>query len=162
MENTTQQGAFLPVDITFALVSLKCTSFVMTPYADARKVPILPDLCEFLINVNFTVIKEKQQVQIIVESKMYEKLLTGTQGEELLTMIATGIFHVHNFDGVISLSADKKTFQIPTPLIEIFNSLVISSARGMLSVKLEKTIYDNIVYPLIDMKALIPKPAHFA
>lgn len=157
MGNTKQQQALLPIDITFALVSLKCSSFNLTEYGRKRTVPLNVDGCEFLLNINFTVFKEPKQVQVTVESKMQEKLPAGVQRSDLATLTATGVFAIHNFDALIVMTPDKKNFLIPNPLIEICTSIITSSLRGMLTVKLEDTIYNNIVFPLIDTKTLLPK-----
>ena len=142
--------------ITISLRELKCVSFELSEYAISNKNPIHPDNYEFQFSLNFSIHEQSKQSVVDFNIKIFEKKLDGVKLELATTYIYLR-FQIINFDEAIKKDDILKVFKVPDNLVEICSGVSLSSARGMISVKLENTIYTNCILPLIDPKIWIQK-----
>lgn len=151
--NTEQQNP--SISITLSLIENKCLSFDLTEYALSNKKAVNFESYEFSFTLNFNLLEKEKQARVVLNCKLYEK-----QGPnfklEIAELKSTTLFFIQNYDEIIKRDDSKINVLIPNPLIELCNSVTLSSTRGMFSVKLENTLYSNAVFPLIDNKLLLP------
>lgn len=142
-----------PIQISFAIKTCKCTSFMMTDYAKKNKKLIQDDKFNFSLAIRFDLDSIKNNA-IITTISVISNL--NDNNEKLAEINAVTEFNILNFDGVVTKNAHGQ-LGLPDQILISFFSISISNVRGMLSVKLEDTIYTNATLPLIDPAQLIPK-----
>lgn len=67
------------------------------------------------------------------------------------------IFEIANFEELIKIKSDGK-IEIPQPLIDILNSISISTVRGVMFSTFKGTFLHNAFLPIIDPKQNQPIP----
>jgi hypothetical protein len=142
------------INITLSLLEDKCESFIVTAYAQNEAVPEPMEQYEFNFTINFNLNQASQQARVSSIVKLQEKQDDGS-GKELAELKSTHLFFVQNFHEIIHIASNGMLL-IPNPLIEVCNSISISSIRGMYSIKKENTVFRHAVLPLIDPKSLLP------
>lgn len=75
----------------------------------------------------------------------------GDQSLILGSISVSCIYEIINFEELIKLNVDGK-FDIPQPLVEILNSISISTVRGVMFSTFKGTFLHNAVLPIIDPK----------
>ncbi|MGC4034898.1 MAG: hypothetical protein QM764_02980 [Chitinophagaceae bacterium] len=142
--------------ITISLKELRCVSFELSEYGISNKIPIHLDNYEFQFSINFGLHEPTHHTVTDLNIIVYEKKPDGVKLELAKAYIYLK-FLIVNFDDIIKKDDKLKLFQVPDNLIELCNSISLSSARGMFSVKFEGTLYTNCIIPLLDPKILSPK-----
>jgi hypothetical protein len=155
MAETVNTESKMAASITTRLLESKCQSFTFTP--DALKVTNQPalDKYEFKIAINVNFNQGTHQATVTATVKLAE----NRNGEkiELAELKSTHLFLIVNFEDVIHAN-EQGQFVIPGPLLDLYSEVAISSARGMFSIKLEGTTFDNAVLPLIHPNLLNIQP----
>jgi hypothetical protein len=148
------------ISITLSILENKCESFTFTPYALSLKAPLGKDEYEFNFTINLNLIQASQHARVSTIVKLLEKKANDSR-MELAELRSTHLFWIQNFKEIIFTNSQGQMV-IPNPLMEVCNSISISSIRGMFSVKTENTLFDNLILPLMNPKSLIPQvpPIH--
>jgi hypothetical protein len=84
------------------------------------------------------------------------KILTPDQSILLGGLKVNCIFEISNFDNVINSNSEGPNM-IPKHVIEILNSISISTTRGILFSTYRGTFLHNAILPIIDPKDFTPK-----
>lgn len=155
METPAQQ-LNIPINVTLSLQEVKCLSFNLTEYGTSNKRQISFEGYEFSFTINFNLIEPTKQAKVSMLCKLIEKQ-SETVKYELAELKAEGVFLLQNYSDIILRDNTKKNILIPNPLIELCNGIIVSSVRGMFSIKLENTLYSNAILPLLNPSQLIPK-----
>ncbi|HAF27917.1 MAG TPA: hypothetical protein DCG75_02615 [Bacteroidales bacterium] len=110
--------------------------------------PVLPStVYHFNINVQHKINPEMKLVFVIVSvNVMHEdkKTLLGN-------INASCIFHIANFDDLKS-KKDDKSIVFPQETIDMFNSIAISTTRGLMFNCFRGTFLHNAILPIVDPK----------
>ena len=107
-----------------------------------------------LTNFNFNVSLEskadaiKKLIFVIVSIE----IKTADQKELLGLIVASCIYEVANFEEIIKIETEGK-INIPQPLVEILNSISISTTRGIMFSTFKGTFLHNAFLPIIDPQA---------
>jgi len=142
--------------VSMRLTENKCISFALTEYAIQNNKPIPSNGYIFNFNASFAAIPNEKAVRVIMTAKLFEKK-EPQENILLAELVAIHVFTILNFSEVIKYDAIRKMNLIPDPLISLCNNITLNSVRGMYSVKLENTIYNNAIVPLMHTNALSPK-----
>jgi hypothetical protein len=122
---------------------------LLTGSINLPSVPNVP-LTNFNFNINLEskVDETKKLIFVIVsvqiKSEDYNHIL-GSLG-------ISCVYNLANFDEIIKFEASGK-LDIPQPLIEILNSISISTARGVMFSTFKGTFLHNAYLPIIDPKS---------
>jgi hypothetical protein len=73
--------------------------------------------------------------------------------EKLASMAASCIFEIENFQEF--LSEDSKQVFLPDTILTTFNSISISTVRGLLFAQLRGTYLHNAILPIVDPKSFV-------
>jgi len=119
------------------------------------KIPLSIDQYEFNFIINFNINQATHHARVSTLVKLLEKKADNSR-IELAELKSTHLFLIQNFEEVI-YSNSQGQMLIPNPLMEVCNSVAVSSARGMFSIKTENTVLNNAIIPLMDAKSLIPQ-----
>lgn len=68
------------------------------------------------------------------------------------------VFTIENFNEVIKMDENKLTHHISDAMMDILNSISISSTRGVMSQIFRGTFLHHAVLPILDPKAFTQKP----
>ena len=74
------------------------------------------------------------------------------QNHILGSLAVSCIYSIVNFDEVIKIEADGK-LDIPQPLVEILNSISISTTRGVMFSAFKGTFLHNAFLPIVDPRS---------
>lgn len=74
------------------------------------------------------------------------------QNHILGSLAVSCIYSVANFDDVVKIEADGK-LDIPQPLVEILNSISISTTRGVMFSMFKGTFLHNAFLPIVDPRS---------
>lgn len=74
------------------------------------------------------------------------------QNHILGSLAVSCIYSVVNFDEVVKIEADGK-LDIPQPLVEILNSISISTTRGVMFSTFKGTFLHNAFLPIVDPRS---------
>ena len=74
------------------------------------------------------------------------------QNHILGSLAVSCIYSLVNFDEVVKIEADGK-LDIPQPLVEILNSISISTARGVMFSTFKGTFLHNAFLPIVDPRS---------
>ncbi|MCO5286194.1 MAG: hypothetical protein M9898_07255 [Chitinophagaceae bacterium] len=74
------------------------------------------------------------------------------QNHILGSLAVSCIYSIVNFDDVVKIQADGK-LDIPQPLVEILNSISISTTRGVMFSTFKGTFLHNAFLPIIDPRS---------
>ncbi len=74
------------------------------------------------------------------------------QNHILGSLAVSCIYNVVNFDEVVKIEADGK-LDIPQPLVEILNSISISTTRGVMFSTFKGTFLHNAFLPIVDPRS---------
>lgn len=79
--------------------------------------------------------------------------IRGEDQNHILGSLAVScIYSVVNFDDVVKIEADGK-LDIPQPLVEILNSISISTTRGVMFSTFKGTFLHNAFLPIVDPRS---------
>ncbi len=74
------------------------------------------------------------------------------QNHVLGSLVVSCIYSIVNFDEVVKIEADEK-LDIPQPLVEILNSISISTTRGVMFSTFKGTFLHNAFLPIVDPRS---------
>ena len=103
----------------------------------------------FNINLESQVDNVNKLIFVIVGVEIKSENLNQLLG----SIIVSNIFNILNFDEIIKIDATGK-FHIPPPLIEILNSISISTVRGVMFSTFKGTFLHNAILPIIDPRSI--------
>lgn len=127
---------------------MKCLKFALTDYGRTNKAKIPDTRYEFALSISMKPMKSNKHISIHINSQLFEKK-TEQHKLGLAAIQISSSFFVQNFDDHISKDR-KGDLNIPEALIQLCSSIIVGALRGMLVLKLEKTLYANALLPLID------------
>ncbi len=134
------------IELTFQIKGVELLEFELTPPLKALKPHTV---FHYNVSLEHKVNKENKlvfvtvRVNIMLEDK---KTLAGKTG-------VSCIFSVTNFDEIVKYENDNIKFS--DNIIEILNSISISTARGVMATNFRGTYLHNAVLPLVDPKSFI-------
>jgi hypothetical protein len=109
---------------------------------------------EFALQIENRIDAPSKMVFVIVQVAIF----TGDQAKELGKITVSCIFEIANFSEVIILGPDGQQ-TIPQHLIEMLNSISISTTRGVMFATYKGTYLHTAVLPIIDPKQFQTSPA---
>ena len=140
------------VTFTFSIIGCRSTKFDFTTFALNNKEKIPQDKYQFEFSINLNIAKEQNLITVNILSTL-SKL--ESDKEKIATLESVNEFKILNLGELITETTDG--ILIPDPIIIQFFSISLSNTRGMYAVKLENSIYDNAIAPVMDISQFIPK-----
>jgi len=134
------------IDITFQIKGVELLEFELIPPKEALKPQTV---FHYNISLEHKINKENKlafvmvRVNILLEDK---KTLTGRTG-------VSCVFSVENFDEII-IEEENSKIRFPDEIIEILNSISISTTRGVMAATFKGTFLHNAILPVVDPKSL--------
>lgn len=114
--------------------------------------PFLPGVS--LVNFNFNISLESKAdaTNKLLFVIVTIEIRSEDQNHILGSLVVSCIYNIVNFDDVVQIDADGK-IDIPQPLIEIINSISISTTRGVMFSTFKGTFLHNAFLPIIDPRS---------
>ena len=103
---------------------------------------------DFNINIESKADENNRLVFVIVNVQV----TSGDNKVLLGSMVVSCIYSIDNFDNVVSLDATGKAVIAPS-LVEILNSISISTTRGLMFSTFKGTFLHNAFLPIIDPRS---------
>ncbi|MEO6328961.1 MAG: hypothetical protein ABIO55_08515 [Ginsengibacter sp.] len=144
------------VTISFSIIEHKLLSFRLTGYSLENKNLVKFDGYEFQLSLKLEVLENEKIIKLTNHTLLFEKQSENVK-QELAELRASFKFLINNFDELVK-KLPNKVFEIRNPLLQICYNIAASSVRGMYSAKLDNTIYNNAILPIIDINRLVPEP----
>lgn len=137
------EGKEFTVDLTLKSIELLKGSI---------NLPTVPDvsLNNFNFNINLETKADATNKFLFVIVSV--EIRSEDQNHILGSLAVSCIYNVVNFDEVVKLGADSK-LNIPQPLVEILNSISISTTRGVMFSTFKGTFLHNAFLPIIDPRS---------
>jgi hypothetical protein len=82
---------------------------------------------------------------------------TNNASEKLGSVSTACVFTIHNFDEVIKMGENKLTHTISDAMMDILNSISMSSTRGAMSQIFRGTFLHHAILPIVDPKSFTQK-----
>jgi hypothetical protein len=82
---------------------------------------------------------------------------TSNISEKLGSVSTACVFTIHNFDEVIKMDENKLTHSISDGMMDILNSISMSSTRGVMSQIFRGTFLHHAILPIVDPKSFNQK-----
>lgn len=143
------------ITYSFAITGCKCTKFSFTEFALNNNQKIDHDKYQFTVTVRLDVLKDKiDTVSVNVNSILFK--LEGDKNV-IANLESEHEFRVVNLQSLITQTSEG--LMIPDAMLIQFFSISISAVRGMYSIKLSDSIYNNAVLPVFDAAQFIPRKA---
>jgi preprotein translocase subunit SecB len=140
-QNTNQQ-----LDVQIKIESIAATSFNI--YEENSK-HFAEKTTTFELKVNVQLDQANPFIKILILTRVFN----NEKKEILLCDLSTeGVFSVVNLEDLIK---EKKS--IPTELLEVFTSILISTTRGILLEKCTATFMENSLMPVINPRAFFKR-----
>lgn len=148
-------------NISLSLLESKCLQFALSEYGLSNQSVVPATGYEFTLSMGFSLIEPApaKHIRIHLLCKLFEKKSEQLK-LEIASLHASCTFFIQNFEHIIKRDKTKNKVIIPDTLIELCNGLTLGIVRGMFVVKLENTLYQNALLPLIDLQALKSINAH--
>jgi hypothetical protein len=118
-------------------------------------VPAVPNLPLTNFNFNINLESKADGTNKLVFVIVTIDVTSEDQKYLLGSLVISCIYNIVNFDEVIKVDPSGK-IDIPQPLIEILNSITISTARGVMFTTFKGTFLHNAFLPIIDPKSFQP------
>jgi hypothetical protein len=141
------------INITLRINELKVLHFETSQRTKELKNPVQLDAYEFRLDIKTEVFEKEKIFSNILDVTLYERQNENSK-IELAKLSTLSTFVIMNFDEVFVKENDR--FKAPTQLFPLTAGIAISSARGMLSLKLLDTIISNAIIPIINPQQFIP------
>lgn len=125
-------------------------------YLSTPKEPNL-NLQEFSFDINLERKVDHNLKSLIVITNVDITPLSDTS-QKLGNVSTACVFTIENFHEVIKMDENKLTHTISDAMMDILNSISISSTRGVMSQIFRGTFLHHAVLPILDPKAFSPKP----
>lgn len=140
--------------ITFAIKECVCSHFAFTDFGQSNKVKIEPD--KFLFNFSFNLEVKQEISSVVINLSIDINANTDSIKDKIAEIKSLNVFHVLNLENIVKKG--DRGIDVPNDLIAPLLSISLSNLRGMVSVKFEKSLYTNVVVPIIDATQFLPKP----
>lgn len=141
------------ITFTFGITGCKCKSFKLTDFGVKNLSKIGHDKYQFTVSVKLDLSREKKDSVIVLVNGLLLKL-EGDK-EPIAELESEHEFRVVNMTDIIKTTPEG--LLVPDAVLTQFYSLCLAAVRGMFSIKLEGTLYENAVMPVMDVTQLIPK-----
>lgn len=145
------------IQVNFAITGCKIIRFSFSDFANKNKEQFLSDRFSFAFTLNLQIDEYAKQVSVLINSTLQVIDEYKNPKEEIACIDTKNDFKVINLEQFLIKSAEGDL--LPDGLIIQLFSISIASLRGIYATKLQETIYENAVLPLMDVAQFIPKKA---
>jgi hypothetical protein len=114
--------------------------------------PSVPDVSLNNFNFNISLESKGDATNKLVFIIVSVEIRSEDQNHILGSLAISCIYSLVNFDEVVKIEADGK-LDIPQPLVEILNSISISTARGVMFSTFKGTFLHNAFLPIVDPRS---------
>jgi len=115
--------------------------------------PSVPEVSLNNFNFNISLESKADATNKILFVIVSVEIRSEDQNHVLGSLAVSCIYSIVNFDEVVKIEADGK-LDIPQPLVEILNSISISTARGVMFSTFKGTFLHNAFLPIVDPRSL--------
>lgn len=114
--------------------------------------PSVPEVSLSNFNFNISLESKADATNKFLFVIVSVEIRSEDQNYILGSLAVSCIYSIVNFDNVVKIEADGK-LDIPQPLIEILNSISISTTRGVMFSTFKGTFLHNAFLPIIDPRS---------
>ena len=114
--------------------------------------PSVPEVSLNNFNFNISLESKADATNKILFVIVSVEIRSEDQNHVLGSLAVSCIYNIVNFDDVVKIEADGK-LDIPQPLVEILNSISISTARGVMFSTFKGTFLHNAFLPIVDPRS---------
>lgn len=114
--------------------------------------PSVPEVSLNNFNFNISLESKADATNKILFVIVSVEIRSEDQNHVLGSLAVSCIYSIVNFDDVVKIEADGK-LDIPQPLVEILNSISISTARGVMFSTFKGTFLHNAFLPIVDPRS---------
>jgi len=114
--------------------------------------PSVPEVSLNNFNFNISLESKADATNKILFVIVSVEVRSEDQNHVLGSLAVSCIYSIVNFDEVVKIEADGK-LDIPQPLVEILNSISISTARGVMFSTFKGTFLHNAFLPIVDPRS---------
>jgi len=114
--------------------------------------PSVPEVSLNNFNFNISLESKADATNKILFVIVSVEIRSEDQNHVLGSLAVSCIYSIVNFDEVVKIEADGK-LDIPQPLVEILNSISISTARGVMFSTFKGTFLHNAFLPIVDPRS---------
>ena len=118
----------------------------------AISLPSVPEVSLNNFNFNISLESKADATNKFLFVIVSVEIRSEDQNHILGSLAVRCIYSVVNFDDVVKIEADGK-LDIPQPLVEILNSMSISTARGVMFSTFKGTFLHNAFLPIVDPRS---------
>jgi hypothetical protein len=133
-------------EITFQIKTIELLNFEMN-YPDNQ----LPEQTTFHFNINLEQRINPENKLIVVVTTV--NVMHQDKKTKLASLKASCIFEITNIDDFFN--QDTKQIALPENAVIMFNSISISTVRGIMFTQFKGTFLHNAVLPVIDPKGML-------
>lgn len=133
-------------NIEFQIKGIEVVEFLLIPITKSTQII---KTFNYKVNIEHRIIEDKK----LFVNQVYIEILGDTENENgiLLGKLKTAIsFEINNFDSFID--KEKKAVNLPEDIIVTFNTMAISTTRGIMFSQFRGTYLHNAVLPVVDPK----------
>ncbi len=140
-----------PLNIQFRVEQVNIPDFFLRPLTSPLP---QPDVLCFTLTVSIKLSRETHEVEVTVHTTVLPK--EGAPEEDRLAALTTVVvFSVQNFEEAIQSSETE--LKIPQDFAVVFNSIAISTTRGVFAAMYRGTYLQKVVLPVVDPKSFVPR-----
>jgi hypothetical protein len=114
--------------------------------------PSVPEVSLNNFNFNISLESKADATNKILFVIVSVEIRSEDQNHVLGSLAVSCIYSIANFGEVVKIEADGK-LDIPQPLVEILNSISISTARGVMFSTFKGTFLHNAFLPIVDPRS---------
>jgi hypothetical protein len=114
--------------------------------------PSVPEVSLNNFNFNISLESKADATNKILFVIVSVEIRSEDQNHVLGSLAVSCIYSIVNFDEVVKIEADGK-LDIPQPLVEILNSISISTTRGVMFSTFKGTFLHNAFLPIVDPRS---------
>lgn len=114
--------------------------------------PSVPEVSLNNFNFNISLESKADATNKILFVIVSVEIRSEDQNHVLGSLAVSCIYSIVNFDEVVKIEADGK-LDIPQPLVEILNSISISTTRGVMFSTFKGTFLHNSFLPIVDPRS---------
>lgn len=119
------------------------------------ELPAIPNVSLTNFNFNISLESKSDSINKLLFVIVSVEIKSEDQNHLLGSLAASCIYSISNFDEMIKIEADGR-LNIPQPLIEILNSISLSTTRGIMFSTFKGTFLHNAFLPIIDPRSFKP------
>jgi len=119
--------------------------------------PSVPEVSLNNFNFNISLESKADATNKILFVIVSVEIRSEDQNYVLGSLAVSCIYSIVNFDDVVKIEADGK-LDIAQPLVEILNSISISTARGVMFSTFKGTFLHNAFLPIVDPRSFQQTP----